>query len=156
MFRTVPIARASGWRPYLGQQAPAAPAPAPEPTAAQAPPVTPPAPAAAAEPAPVAAPAPVAPPPAPSGWGEDVKRRLGNAAMGAAMGALVGGASHLAVPGGKLARKDAGLMALFGAALAAAATFIPFGPSRWVDAAATVGGAMAAGSATHVAFPRKG
>lgn len=147
MISILQVPLAPRWRPYLGQEQPA-PAPAPVPT--QPLPAAP-APVQEALPAPVPQPAPVVV----SGWEEDVKTRLTSAGIGAAIGLLIGGASMLIVPSGKLPRRDAGLMALLGGIMAAAATFVPFGKSRVIDSVSTIGGALAGGAAVHIAFPRK-
>lgn len=147
MISILQVPLAPRWRPYLGQEQPA-PAPAPVPT--QPLPAAP-APVQEALPAPVPQPAPVVV----SRWEEDVKTRLTSAGIGAAIGLLIGGASMLIVPSGKLPRRDAGLMALLGGIMAAAATFVPFGKSRVIDSVSTIGGALAGGAAVHIAFPRK-
>lgn len=148
-IRQVPLV--PRWRPYLGQEQPA-PAPAPVPT--QPLPVAP-APVQEALPAPLPAAIQQPAPAIVSGWEEDVKTRLTSAGIGAAIGLLIGGGSMLLVPGGKLPRRDAGLMALLGGIMAAAATFVPFGKSRVIDSVSAIGGALAGGAAVHIAFPRK-
>lgn len=135
------------WRPYLGQEQPA---PAPVPTQP-----LPAAPAPVQEVLPPPAPVPQPPPAVASRWEEDVKTRLTSAGIGAAIGLLIGGSCMLLVPSGKLPRRDAGLMALLGGIMAAAATFVPFGKSRVIDSVSTIGGALAGGAAVNIAFPRK-
>lgn len=144
------------WRPYLGQQpdpAPVSVPPPPPPPAAPIPVQQAPLPAVEAPPPPAL---PAQPPPVVvSGWEADVKTRLTSAGIGAVIGLLIGAGSILLVPSGKLPRRDAGLMALLGGIMAAAATFIPLGKSRVIDSVSTVGGALAGGAAVQIAFPRK-